>query len=763
MKLPKLKPTLLRYILLFGQAVFLPVMVVLLSLLFTNNALRAEVLNSNRSAVKLIQKSLDSTFIEIEDILNHVGANERLTQNQLQNNPREALNSLSDVASSHKCVADLILYVRGGENFYAINGMFSKEHLHLRAFLSDFRDAGHTENDWLIMMDNATKTTYWSGVSANNSTYLCVVAPVFYPLQTNDAVASRSATVLLRQEYVQDLFRSSQSTSQESILLLSSDGVLLSKLTTEDTDALVPQICDYINNNESVIESGYAELPDTATLLLISKSTETGMIYVRFLPTDVAYRTMNAQQTFTVIVLAITLVLGLILISTGIRHSYVPLQSLAQWIRDRRPEDGNIHDELALFRSVLNDAFDRNEALSQVVDTSRQSLVERLLADLLCGNYATEEDFRNACDQLDVHLDGKHFAVCSMLIEEDGTGADSVDFDRIFSCISSALPDRYQVQAKDLLFTRRFILVLSTDLPDTKFYQTTLAFVKQRLLEREKLMVSIGMGPFYDSYAKAARSYLDSVKALDYRLVYGKNCLITPDIYNSSSPEMVGSYPSYDLDLLDTALASRNSEMAATILKRINATVKLKNYNLDLAKYICYDIFSILKKSSDFADISNSSSLPRPLNVTNLTNHNTIDDFFTALTELIESRLGAAEQQNIPTAATAGNKLLEYADAHCLEYDFQIKNMAEHFGISPQYMRKLFKSHAGISISEYVSNKRLERSMYLLAQTEMPLQDIVSEIGNSDISGFVRFFKQKTGLTPGQYRKTHQKIENKVF
>lgn len=762
MKLPKLKSTLLRYILLFTQAVFLPVLVILLSLLFTNNALRAEVLNSNRSAVQLIQKSMDSTFTEISDMLDHIGANERLTQNRLQNNPRDALDTLSDVASSHKCVAELILYVRGGENFYAINGMFSKEHLHLRAFLEDFRAAGLSENDWLDLMESATEPIYWSSVATDNATYLCVVSPVFYPLQTNDAKASRSATVLLRQEYVQDLFRSSQTTSQESILLLGSDYTLLSKLTTEETDNLVPDICAYIKENEAVVEDGYAELPGTATLLFASRSTDTGLIYVRFLPSDVAYRTMNIQRTFTIIIFIITLILGVVLISTGIRHSYVPLQSLAQWIRDRRPEDGNIHDELALFRSVLNDAFDRNEALLQVVDTSRQSLVERLLADLLCGNYATEEDFRSACDQLDVHLDGKYFAVCSLLIEEDGTGADSVDFDRIFNCISKAAPECYRLQAKDLLFTRRFILVISTDNSDTKFYQNTLSDIKNHLLEEEKLMVSIGMGAFYDSYSKAARSYVDSVKALDYRLVYGKNCLITPDIYNSSSPEMVGSYPSYDLDLLDTALSSRNSEMATTVLKRINATVKLKNYNLELAKYICYDIFSILKKSADFADIT-SSPLPRPLNVTNLTNHNTIDDFFTALTEFIESRLGAAKQQDIPSAATAGDKLLEYADAHCLEYDFQIKNMAEHFGISPQYMRKLFKSHAGMSVSEYVSNKRLERSMYLLAQTEMPLQEIVSAIGNSDISGFVRFFKQKTGLTPGQYRKTHQKSEDKVF
>ena len=61
-----------------------------------------------------------------------------------------------------------------------------------------------------------------------------------------------------------------------------------------------------------------------------------------------------------------------------------------------------------------------------------------------------------------------------------------------------------------------------------------------------------------------------------------------------------------------------------------------------------------------------------------------------------------------------------------------------------------------MGISEYVANKRLEKSMYLLTKTDLSLQEIVAQIGNSDISGFVRFFKQKTGLTPGQYRKNHK-------
>ena len=123
---------------------------------------------------------------------------------------------------------------------------------------------------------------------------------------------------------------------------------------------------------------------------------------------------------------------------------------------------------------------------------------------------------------------------------------------------------------------------------------------------------------------------------------------------------------------------------------------------------------------------------------------------------MVQTKFENSKDGETPQQANIGEQLLKYTDAHCLSYDFQIKGMAEHFNISPQYMRKLFKNHTGMSISDYVSNKRLEKSMYLLAQTDRNLQEVVMEIGNSDISGFVRFFKQRTGMTPGQYRKANR-------
>ena len=72
-------------------------------------------------------------------------------------------------------------------------------------------------------------------------------------------------------------------------------------------------------------------------------------------------------------------------------------------------------------------------------------------------------------------------------------------------------------------------------------------------------------------------------------------------------------------------------------------------------------------------------------------------------------------------------------------------------------MRRLFKERTGRTISEYVANLKLEKAMQLLQETDKSLQEIVLDIGNTDVSGFIRLFKQRTGMTPGQYRKGVEK------
>lgn len=754
MKRFKNKSLLPQYIILYVLSALVPIVLVCFSLMQSSLALETEVLKSNQASVRLIQKALDSTFLELENTLEFLGADVAFSKYSLENDTSNAVKHIHNAVSANTCLEEIVLHVQGSDQLYSGGGVIPAKSLEKQNFIRGLSSVDHPASQWLELANTVTEPTYWPINSDGRSSYLFLFSPLYYRMQPEGPATTRSAVLVIRQQQIEELFHSSRTTESDNILLLDKNLDLLSMDLSDYTNDNALRICQYIKENPHVLEEGYVDLEDSGILLFASRSPQTGLSYVRFLPKTVAYSTWESQGVYAVTLVVFALLIAALLLSISITSSYTPIRRLASWVRNQQPDaQYGARDELSLFRIALDDAFSQNATLTKVVDQSRQGRLDQLLANLIGGNFASKTAFLEACKALDICLDKTYYAVCSLLIEE---GSELPEFDQLVATIRTDLPPEFCLEAKDMLVDRKLILVINSDVNDPDLYCVVITDMKNRLLEQESLLTSIGMGSFYDTYEMVGKSYLDSINALDYRMVYGKDCLITPDIYSSNSPGLSDSYPSTDLELLDSSLTSQNAEMAMAVLHRINANIKLKNYSLHVAKYICFDIFSIFKKNADFINPGSVRSLPETLDIANLTNYGTIDEYFAALLEVVQTKFDNSKNSETPQQVNIGEQLLQYTDAHCLSYDFQIKGMAEHFNISPQYMRKLFKNHTGMSVSDYVSNKRLEKSMYLLAQTDRNLQEVVMEIGNSDISGFVRFFKQKTGMTPGQYRKANR-------
>lgn len=65
----------------------------------------------------------------------------------------------------------------------------------------------------------------------------------------------------------------------------------------------------------------------------------------------------------------------------------------------------------------------------------------------------------------------------------------------------------------------------------------------------------------------------------------------------------------------------------------------------------------------------------------------------------------------------------------------------------------LFKSMHGMTISEYIRNKRIEKSREMIADNVKSISQIAYEIGYSSISNYILAFKKIYRITPGKYKK----------
>ena len=75
-------------------------------------------------------------------------------------------------------------------------------------------------------------------------------------------------------------------------------------------------------------------------------------------------------------------------------------------------------------------------------------------------------------------------------------------------------------------------------------------------------------------------------------------------------------------------------------------------------------------------------------------------------------------------------------------------------GLTPRRMTDVFKQEYGITPKEYADSLRLRAAQEMLAETPEKVIDVAYQAGFSSLTGFNRFFKQQTGQTPTQYRKS---------
>ena len=87
-----------------------------------------------------------------------------------------------------------------------------------------------------------------------------------------------------------------------------------------------------------------------------------------------------------------------------------------------------------------------------------------------------------------------------------------------------------------------------------------------------------------------------------------------------------------------------------------------------------------------------------------------------------------------------------------LESNLNAQEIARDLNVSYSSFRHTFQQHTGASPHQYLLELRQVRARNLLSQTMLSVKEIAQQAGFGDERYFCRFFKMKTGLTPGQWR-----------
>ncbi len=96
-------------------------------------------------------------------------------------------------------------------------------------------------------------------------------------------------------------------------------------------------------------------------------------------------------------------------------------------------------------------------------------------------------------------------------------------------------------------------------------------------------------------------------------------------------------------------------------------------------------------------------------------------------------------------------KLQEYICDN-LHDDLSLTRLGGYVHLNSSYLSRLYKQITGSSLSDFISEQRLQKARALLCTSNMKILDIALLLGYNSGIAFTRFFKKMMGMTPQEFR-----------
>lgn len=96
-------------------------------------------------------------------------------------------------------------------------------------------------------------------------------------------------------------------------------------------------------------------------------------------------------------------------------------------------------------------------------------------------------------------------------------------------------------------------------------------------------------------------------------------------------------------------------------------------------------------------------------------------------------------------------KFHTYIKQH-LSGDLSLTALADAFHFHPVYLSRMYKEATGMSLSDFITNARLEKAYSLLSESDIAVTAIAKRTGFASANYFCRWFRKKTGISPQEYR-----------
>ena len=731
-------PVYLMYILSFFVVLLIPVLILSVIVFhFIFDAFEQELIEHNSISLEQVKSNVDVKFDDLKRIVYQVFYEPEVAYYAKWPNPlkgREVIQTLKDAIFANSFIRDVILFTDESNYLLASTGSYSITH-----FINQIYHYQDWSEEQFIQDLQTSKLMYHR--PAENVEIIGLpqrLITAVYP----DRTENKTLLFLINEQTV----LSSLGNPKGSIAIFDSEGQLI----TATPEAKNLNIEPLFPSQPSGQAFGHTTviIDEVEYLLSYTTSESTMWTYVSLLPINEALSKLASIKQFFMLALLATFLISTTIIAGFTRYNYKPIQQLKRFAETRYGNRLPFTNELDAVKFTIDHIAQTNSDLEERIKTNHPALKDFVLTSFLKGNYMDIQAFNRAAEAIGIRFTKPHYFI--VLIHLHAFDEYRPNMDDLCHELEHSLPPEVEGYCKINMEHSKLVMILSIDQSDHKI-ESYLELLMNYLTLQWDIRSTFGVSNRSDEVASMWKSYLEASTALEHRFVKGnQQILLFNDLPVNENEYKVNLSKSLD----SLSLSMKNGDFTR-VNEHIEEFFRLlrESTSLFMVRCGCFDIINTIMRTIYDMNKPLLVNDQENFDLNALTQYDTVEELAVAVKSFCHDVCEYVQSMKQDTENDLRNSIKTYIDEHCCDLDFSVQTTAELFDMSAYTLRHHFKSYTGITISEYVSARQIEKAKHLLITSDESIQSIVQQVGHYDSSNFIRKFKQNVGLTPGEYRK----------
>ena len=276
--------------------------------------------------------------------------------------------------------------------------------------------------------------------------------------------------------------------------------------------------------------------------------------------------------------------------------------------------------------------------------------------------------------------------------------------------------------------------------------------MKERIEREHGISLTVGIGEWTDNIGGVGVAYKSAAAALQQKFVLGKGTVIYyKDIYPAENSNYIINES--DKKEFTGCIRIADKEGCNEAIDRIfNGIRSMKGYSKSNIQSIYLSLISLtlsnlLELGINTDKVYDYKGVPWD----EILEIETIEDMENRIKEFADeviNQINTVRDKNNAKTTEQIKYILEtrYRDFVTLQL------LSDELNLSPNYISALFKKETGENVIDYLKSIRMNKSMEMLRNTDIKIQDIAKEVGYDNPNYFTKIFRKFFGISPTECR-----------